>query len=795
MVVKTLASTLYSQAIDSTLPPTPPTTGDAPVKVKKKRTMRRKTSEVPTRIYSYRCLAPITEVDRVETQYRLASRFHNVLVEIQHALREKFREIWSKHETVGPVQVFCEEAQANVADAYDELRMAKAGVAEPDLTGPLARLEAAKELAELASEEFRASRQQATARMREIEQADPIVGPLRAAYEEASAVLKAAKKVKTTSLAEKQRLETLKSQAGDAWEKARKIAEDEERLPRDEFRVARAEAARAARATRTSYRKQGVRQGVYYRIEKSVKQAANSTKRPLRFERYDGSGAIGEQLTGRNDADDADDDDDAGADAAPKEQTFGLTIRELMSQADTRLRLGPPGALDPHPRTDVTACSTWDEAMRLPRNARRHVARTWIDLRVGSNRDRSPIFARFPVTLHRLPPKDAVIKWAYVVRRRVGHYLEWRFQLTLESKTFDRSPVAIGEGACAINLGWRRVVNDQGEVIALRAAYVVDENGDEREIRVPGYTPDRRGGRDEDGKFKPRLKQSFSVFDAIEKCDDLASIRDQRLEAIQFTLSAWLADRGGVPAEWSVAESPREDGSVPKTMAERLHGYSAWRAAWKLRRFLDAWKTRRVSGDDQIFDALTAWAKKDRHLEIWQAKVREKVIARRIDTWRVIGTELARKYATIVVGKSKLTEIDGWEQPAPEDGDPSDGKLQRRMARIAAPGELLAEITKAAAKTGAEVRLREEVLATQECNECGCKEPWNARPSITHQCPGCNRTWDQDANHCRNLLKREGLTSGGGSNDTETVPAQHRVAKPKGNSGAATTAVLAKVPK
>jgi hypothetical protein len=303
--------------------------------------------------------------------------------------------------------------------------------------------------------------------------------------------------------------------------------------------------------------------------------------------------------------------------------------------------------------------------------------------------------------------------------------------------------VAFGTGTCAINLGWRRLLDDEGEVLGLRAAYVVDQDGLEREIRVPDY-------RASHGDIRVR-----SVLGAVAKCDDLGSIRDKALERAQISLSAWLAAQGGVPQAWQTLEPLRADGSQPRSMADRLRGYSAWRSANKLQRFIFGWKTRRLAGDAEIFEALVAWAKQDRHLESWQAFMRDRLIAHRREEWRIVATWLARKYATILVGKGNLTEIDGWERPSPEQGDPSDGKLQRRMARLASPGELLAEIEKAAAKTGATVKRSDQKLATQTCAQCGNAAPWEAAPRLEHTCSACGAVWDQDANHCRNLLGRE----------------------------------------
>jgi transposase len=202
-------------------------------------------------------------------------------------------------------------------------------------------------------------------------------------------------------------------------------------------------------------------------------------------------------------------------------------------------------------------------------------------------------------------------------------------------------------------------------------------------------------------------------------------------------------------------------------MAERLKGYSAWRSAWKLRRFIDRWKTRRLPDDEAIYEAMLAWAKDDRHLETWQAHQRERLLTHRREMYRVFASRVARRYRTILLedgitarGELALPDIDGWERPDPADGDPSDGKEQRRLSRLSAPGQLRDEIVAATGKTGAVITPERAATSTRECAWCGHDAPWDAKPSIMHTCGGCGRSWDQDANACRNLLHRHGDTSG-----------------------------------
>ncbi len=692
------------------------------------RTRRKKTSDVPTRIYSFRCLPPITEADRVEQQFRIAHQYRNTLIEIEHKLWADLRDVQLADPIVGEVLCRYEDAAAAVDAAYDHLKAAKSGVADPDLTEEREVLDHAKDLRGLFAEELREA----------------------------------------------------KKDRGDALQPG--------------YDAARVRTKTARKQARHAFIEQGLRHGTYDRVETSVKQAAKTAKRPLHFERYDGTGSIGTQLI-------------ATGDAGPG--ICGMTVDELLSRQDTRLRLGVPGEADAHPRAEVAGIA-WPEVCKLGRNLRRHAARTYVDLRMGSHPDRSPIFARFPVTLHRTLPKDAVIKWAYVVRRRIGRHYEWRFQVTIESEFFRPCPAAKGVGACAIDLGWRRLFDEEGNQIGLRVGYLVDDTGREREIRAP----------------EDMVKRMAKVY-------DLASIRDKEFETARDRVVAWLRDR-----------------ELPTGLADRIAGLAQWRAPRKLQALVDTWtgidwvawraarttgkkcnpadfgsKTNRIAGDKGILAVLQAWARQDRHLQNWEEHQRDRLIAHRRETWRVLAAELTRTYATILIEDGtntsadreetmKLTDIPGWEQPAPEDGDPHEGREQRRMSRLAAPGELRVEIVKAAVKHGAQVTVERTAHSTLECAWCGSIEAFDAAASIKHTCSSCGRTWDQDANADRNLLHRHGFTSGpvppvpprsdmevpAAASDPVPVPPNSRVEMPaapsvpmmQSNSGGSAHAMLAR---
>lgn len=646
------------------------------------RAKRGKTSEIFTRCFSFRCLGPISEVERVNDQYRLAHRFRNQLVEIEHRMWSRFRDAELDHPVVGPVLRHAESCEAVVDDAYDELRGAKSGGGEP--TEEMRdRLASCKELRSVAWKDLK------TIKRDNVEDLRPL------------------------------------------YEHARNLAHGELLMARADFSA------------------QGLRHGAYIRIEDAVKTASKSGLPS--FEPYDGEGSIGTQLLQQRQRGEDD----------PACASLGLTARELLMAGDTRLRLGPPGAMDAHPRSELAGI-TWDQVPQLSRNLRRHAARTWVDLRIGTvEGSRAPIWARFPIVLHRPLPTDAVIKWAYVVRKRVGRRFEWRFQLTLESKAFDPCKEPGGTGACAIDLGWRRLWNDRGEMIGLRAGMVVDEIGVEREIQVPTPAPANlpstavmerliaRGGR-------MPMRDGRTLMGAIAKVDDLAKIRREAHEHAIARLDDWIA--GHAAPDWL-----REALSRGRWSERRLAG------------LVDHWGRERFDGDEHVLFDLRAWAHQDRHLYHWQAHQREKIIAARRARWRQIAAELTSRYATIVIedgrnrspdrpsGSWKLPDLGapGWERHDPEDGDPSEGRDQRRMSRIAAVGELRAEILKAAKQRGCRVVVEAIANTTRECAWCShVQQDVDFRAVVTYRCEDCGRVADQDANAGRNLLHRNGFSSG-----------------------------------
>jgi hypothetical protein len=403
-------------------------------------------------------------------------------------------------------------------------------------------------------------------------------------------------------------------------------------------------AVKAARAA------SGLYWGTYLLVERAHEQVRSSKTDP-QFRRWDGSGRVGVQLQG------------------------GRAMEKLT--LDTRLRI---------------------EALPTT-GSRREQKRTRVHLRIGTGPDgRSPIWAVFPLILHRTPPAGAIIKWAWVARERIGPDWRWSLCLSVEAAFPKRE---CGAGVVALDVGWRQRPGG-----GLRVGYWHDDQGQEGEIVLP-----------------PELVSRLPHADSVRE------IRDREFNAVRVRLLKWLA-------------SPTQ---TPAWLQDALKNCGQWRSCARLAQVVTRWTGERFDGDAEIFAALEAWRKQDRHLWTWEANQRDKAYARRRDLYRVVAADLAKRYHTIVLERFDLREVAKRKQPESKDTEmPAPVRHQRAIVAISELRQCLAERLKV-----------EEVDAAGTSTECsGCKMPLPTGEDLMVACPGCGIVWDQDQNAARVIMAR-----------------------------------------
>lgn len=334
-----------------------------------------------------------------------------------------------------------------------------------------------------------------------------------------------------------------------------------------------------------------------------------------------------------------------------------------------------------------------------------------IRLRVGSD-GRDPVWAEWPLILHRPLPDDSKIMWAKVIRERLGGKDRWNLHLTLRIEGDLRRQTE--GGMVALDLGWRAVKD------GLRVGYVLGSGMlDAGEIILdPG------------------------VMSGLKKVDDLQSIRDQHLNEIRPWLSKWLRNR-----------------KLPEWLEEDTKTLAQWKSPARFGALAIKWRDSRWARDKEGFEQLEAWRKRDKHLWTWEANQRDKSLRRRREQYRLLGVRLSKKYQTLVIEALDLRTL---QRHKSLESEKPEIPPARAGQRLAAPSELRNCLVQAFAKRGGTVIEIPAAYTTVTCHVCGVREEWDTATYQNHTCGSCKTIWDQDYNACRNLLAlgRECLGSG-----------------------------------
>jgi hypothetical protein len=439
--------------------------------------------------------------------------------------------------------------------------------------------------------------------------------------------------------------------------------------------------------------------GTYLMVEQSVMAAKKGPK--LHFKRWDGSGHLAVQIQ------------------------KGMSVQELFSGLDSRLRLQQSGS---------------SPGLHL------------VHFRIGSN-GREPIFAVLPAVIHRRPPENARVKWAHILRRRVGTVDRWEFQLVLSNKEgWDRDDWA-KEGSVAVDCNWRQMGDG-----SLRVCSWVGSDGEEDHLYLP-----------------------FSLVNLHPRADRLEGTRDKIFDGMVQTLNSWL--RGFACPTWVLQEEDwlKQESSREKDRGKAKRAISLanaakyfrnlylnwpdhvlnltetnealqqaaphlthWKSQGRLASLLLRWREQRFHGDSYMLQVLETWRWIDKHLCDWAANERRAAANRREWIYRNFARYLARHYKRVLVPDTDWRQL--LQKPDPDKKDET--ALARQRRRVAAVG-LLSRYLREAACEAVDV---DESWSTQRCASCGSRETFDAARDLTHTCSHCGESWDQDLNSARILM-------------------------------------------
>lgn len=414
--------------------------------------------------------------------------------------------------------------------------------------------------------------------------------------------------------------------------------------------------------------------GTYQLVEMAAKDSA---KLPLydegepndpRFRRFDGSGRVGVQIQKRKSY--------GGLSGMPVGQLFGS---------------------DPSIRVDPVA--TWCKKNRHGEDRRKLPL---LHMRVDSN-GRDPVWASWPIIMHRPLPEGGVIKRAAVSCRKYGPRTEWTVEISIDdSACAQQGPT--GSGAVAVHLGWKLL--DDG---SLRVATWMSATGETGSLDLPA-----------------------KIVGGFYQVDQLSSTRKTNMNAARDSLEVWLAAN-----------------DHPEWLSEATKTLASWKSPRRLGHLARRWAANRFDGDASGFDPLEAWRYNDHHLWAWETSPGN-ARARR-EAYRVFAANLRRRFGVLVVDDAVYADV-ARRPKVEEDGE---AKRVRRLRGIASPGLLRQTLCLA---FGADATHKVEAAGvTNTCPACGSSDPAQVlKDARVTACVACSYHRDVDTTALLNALARAG---------------------------------------
>jgi hypothetical protein len=273
----------------------------------------------------------------------------------------------------------------------------------------------------------------------------------------------------------------------------------------------------------------------------------------------------------------------------------GLATKDALAGMDTRCRL----VLQPVP-AEVT--SKRGQGRRFGE----------LSIRVGSD-GRDPVWATWPILVHRCVPDAAVWKWVRVSLRHEGRHEKWTCEISVD----DPSPAA------------RDADKDLTGAIAVEWEWSPLEDGS---IRVARWADDRGG--------TGNVLMPTHLAVGIRKPDGHRAVRDI------------LAN----DARPKIQRAIREDkGPLPTWLAQDGATLHLWKSHTRLHALHRRWVSECPAVCPKAFALVEEWVRRDRHLWDYEAGMRGQTLRARRDWYRRVAAQWAREYRTALLSDQDLS--------------------------------------------------------------------------------------------------------------------------------------------
>jgi hypothetical protein len=259
---------------------------------------------------------------------------------------------------------------------------------------------------------------------------------------------------------------------------------------------------------------------------------------------------------------------------------------------------------------DLLACQDTQVRLRIGGDGAHANEYGTLSLCIGTVNRREPIWAEFPVYLHRRMPDAGRISWVRVSCRHDGPWTRWSCEITVDDRVASPRELDTSlDGAIAIEPCWERPDEE------LRVARWADSNGQTGEIAL-----------------STRDVESFA------KVAGIRSVRDTTRNDLSARLQREIRETPGLP-RWLTRE------------AATMH---LWKSP---QRFHDLDARCRRENVGTVARPLREWAERDRHLWQYEAGARRKILGRRKKLFEGLSATWSRSYRTLIVDTRDFSRL------------------------------------------------------------------------------------------------------------------------------------------
>ena len=737
--------------------------------MKKKPSRARKTSAIPTKIYTFGarpCSAEQTKV--VFDQLFAAFLYRKQLVSIEQDRRAQFRKL---RRTLSPTLNDLESQVDAFNNQIDELRK---GLKKKKLrTEPeqVQRIEEIRALKKIRGELYpKIKIEHAEIRKKYFARADLVRGKLKNRGLKALAKSKELKSAKNLGPNDPARREVVGSIVRNMLDGVSVPLAWKEKVRLD---LKAEDACRQARRATTCF------PGVYLAVDAAAKKSFDDSKGDPLQKPYDQKGRVGIQLTiGK-----------------------GLTVVKAFSGEDPNLKIElEPGVHlrdsksdEFHPSHSRPIDLHAEERKRRAENRSTTEGEQWgrqaAKVRIKlSGHVKDAMYVDVPIVIHRPLPKDGVIKWAYLYVDRVGYKPTYELQLTIESKGFLPKKTPANLGILSVNFGWR--VLDSGD-IQVAKTWTGTEEGPEIKLPVKMI---------EDRKYVSRLlSHADDHFDLV--IQDLVSwlrteadaqvmlplLKEALPQHVRETVTSIQEVTRRMP-QWKSHARLRRLAKIMKDKflspilvrnlwniwkSERLTVRSLpWRQHMKHKRarldadgqylktqkpknlydevqYLTTWFKHHGVTDQYTLKALYLewWRRQDEHLINWARSLETRLTRHRREIYRTAASEWSKGYRRVLIekwDKSKTAETPESEDDIRKPQEENANAI-RQFAGISVCTRVLKEVL------GKALVERNPTGITTTHFGCGGITTGGLTTTIMLLCTKCGKLYDQNINAAQNL--------------------------------------------